>query len=455
MKSRGEGGGPRRPGDSFSGFLSGDPVRDRRNVEILLETVAEVNSTLNLDELVVSVVDKSLRVTRAERGILLLYDGPEDRRELKVMVARDLDGHDLPPNRTVFSRSIPNKVAAEGRALCLIDAATLSDASLGQSIVDLRLLTVMCVPLRYNDRTIGVLYVDSRASAREFSEADLALFKALSYQLAVAIENARLVKEALNAERMHQSLMLARDIQTSLLPRAQLKLHGYDIYGVSVPCDETGGDYFDYIRPGEGRLGLVVGDVTGHGIAAALYMATARALMRAFITSEPDLGKIFSALNNALERDMGTGKFMTLFYGDVQLAERKLRYVRAGHNAPLLYHAAEDFFEELEAPGGMALGFVRDSRFEVAGPLTLKTGDILVLYTDGIPEARNARGELFGLKRMRDIVRTRRTRPSKEIVDVMMREVGEFSTKVGAEDDLTLIVLRVTEEGAVDPRPVL
>ncbi len=454
MKGRERTEAERRVSDTFAGFFSGDAVRDQRNIEILLETIAEVSSTIDLDDLLVSVVDKTLKFTGAERGILLLSDRNGEPTELEAHVARDNAGRDLPLKTTVYSRSIPHKVAAEGRALCLIDAATAMEASLGQSIVDLRLLTVMCVPLKVKERTIGVLYVDSKASAREFTESDLKLFKALSYQAAIAIENARLVKEALRAERMQQSLNLARDIQTSLLPRGQLKVAGLDVFGVSRPCDETGGDYFDYLRLPDGRLGLTVGDVTGHGIAAALYMATARALMRAFITTEPDLSKVFYALNNSLERDMGTGRFLTLFYGEVSLVDRRLRYVRAGHDAPLLYHSSEDFFEELESPGANALGFERDARFEVAGPMSLRPGDILVLYTDGIPETRNATGELFGLKRLRSVVRTFRSRPAREIVDAVFREVSEFSGGTQAEDDLTLIVGKILDDGAATPAPL-
>jgi len=435
---------PRRPGDTFAGFLTGESGRDQRNIDILLDTIAEVSTTIDLDELLMSVVDKTLEFTQAERGILLLFDGSDDdgRPLLRARVARDSLRRDLPSD-TVYSRSVPEKVAREGRALCLIDAASASEASLGQSIVDLRLLTVMCVPLRVKDKTIGVLYVDSRASSREFTDSDLMLFKALSFQLAIAIENARLVNEALEAERLQQSLLLARDIQKSLLPPGELALPGFDIYGMSMSCDETGGDYFDYIRVRDGHLGLVVGDVSGHGISAALYMATARALMRAFASTEPDLARVFHALNNSLERDMGTGRFMTLFYGDLDVAEMTLRYVRAGHNEPLLYRAATGKFEELRAPG-MALGFVRDYDFLVAGPVSIEPGDILILYTDGIPEARDASGEQYGMERFQEVLDAWRSRPAQEIVDRVVHEVAAYTGSDVFEDDLTLIVAKAT-----------
>ncbi|MHC4472828.1 MAG: PP2C family protein-serine/threonine phosphatase [Planctomycetota bacterium] len=433
----------RRPGDTFAGFLTGNAAHDQRNLDILLDTIAEVNSNISLQDLLISVVDKTLAFTGAERGILMLYD---DGGELSVGVARDSLRRTLPGDLT-YSRSVPLKVAKEGKAVCLIDAASANEAQLGQSILDLRLLTVMCVPLKVKERTIGVLYVDSKASSREFGDSDLTLFKALSYQLAIAIENARLVTEALEKERMQQSLDIARDIQKSLFPLGGLALPGYDIYGLSRPADETGGDYFDYIRVRDNQLGLAIGDVSGHGIGAALFMATARALLRAFLLSEEELGSVFCDLNNSLERDMGTGKFMTLFYADLQLDERKLYYVKAGHNDPILYRRESNEFEELKAPG-MALGFVRDYAYEVAGPVELFPGDILLLYTDGIPEARSTLKEQFGMERMCEIVRGKRTRPASEIVEGIVREVAEFIGDNPYDDDLTLIVTKVNEESA-------
>ncbi|MEN8151781.1 MAG: GAF domain-containing SpoIIE family protein phosphatase [Planctomycetota bacterium] len=434
-------GGGRRPGDTFAGFLTGDASKDQRNVDILLDTIAEVNFTAELAELFRSVVDKTLGITGAERGILMLFD---DEEELRVEVARDSVGRDIPTDGLLYSHTVPEKVLKEGREVTMMDAASEASASLGQSILDLRLLTVMCVPLRVKDKTIGLLYVDSKATSREeFRESDLMLFKALSYQLAIAIENARLVSEALERQKLAQSLQIARDIQRRLLPVGGLSLPKHDIYGMSLPADETGGDYFDYIRTPNGHVGLVVGDVSGHGIGAALFMATARALLRALVSSQPDLADVFGELNNSLERDMGTGSFMTLFYGDLDPRENLVRYVRAGHNEPLLYRAALSEFEELSGPG-MGLGILRDYEYKVSEPVTLAEGDILLLFTDGIPEARNG-GEQFGMDRLRRVIEARRTRSAREIVDSVVRDVREFAESDQFEDDLTLIVVKVVE----------
>ena len=422
--------------ERFSGFLTGDATRDSRNVSILLQTIAAVNSSMELETLIVNVVDLTLELTGAERGILLLFEG----EQLRVRMARDSRRRNLPPN-IHFTHSVPAKVAKEGKAICLLDAASAGNLNLGQSIADLKLLTVMCVPLRVKDRVIGVLYVDSHATSKEFSKADLTLLNALAYQVAITLDNARLLEHYVEKQRIQQGLFIARDIQRSLLPGGPLAVPGFDIHGVSVGCEETSGDYFDYIRMGEGRIGMVVGDVAGHGIGAAMFMATARALLRAFLYANSDPAVTLGNLNNFLSEDMETGRFMTMFYGDLDVANRTLTYVRAGHNPPLLYHRSTDAFEELEAPG-VALGMVRGFRFRTSDPVRIEPGDMLFLYTDGIIETMDARKEQFGIERVADILRKNRERSSKEICDLIRNAVDEFSDHAPPQDDLTMIVAR-------------
>ena len=428
MRSR-DGPAEKRPGDTFAGFLTGDTERDRKKVDILLDTIAEVNSTRDLDDLLTSVVDKSIAFTRAQRGILMLFDS---RKRLLVRVARDALEKDLPDD-VVFSHTIPHRVLDEGNAICMTDIGREPPVSLTASIESLGLLTVMCAPLRVKGRTIGVLYVDSGSNTREFTPGDFSLFKALSYQLAIAIENARL-------SRKEQGLSVARDIQRRLLPRGGLPLPGFDIHGVSHPCDEAGGDYFDFLRISPGHVGLVVGDVSGHGVGAALLMATGRGLLRAYASTERDPARVVDNLNNALEQDMSAETFMTLFLGDLDVAERTLRFVKAGHCEPLLLRGDTGRFETLSATG-MALGIVRDYRYVAAGPYLIRPGDTLAIYTDGIPEARNAAGELFGMDRFRALLAAD-IGSAREIAKTVVAEVKAFAKAGGLEDDVTLIVVR-------------
>jgi hypothetical protein len=421
-----------RPGDTFAGFLTGDRDHDRRNVDILLDTIAEVNRTRDLDTLLVSVVDRTLAFTMAERGILMLHDHVGN---LHIRVARDDNGQDLDHDLD-FSRSVPRKVLEDGKAVCMTATASENRIDLTQSIQQLGLRTVMGAPLSVQGRVIGVLYVDSSARSRTFTHGDFSLFKALSYQLAVAIENARMAKK-------EQGLALARDLQRNLLPAEALTLPGFDIHGINRTCDETGGDYFDYLRHRDGQLGLAVGDVSGHGFAAALLMATGRALLRAYASTEADPARVVTLLNHELGRDMGTDKFMTLFYGVLDLESRTMRYAKAGHCDPILLRAATGEFESLGGRG-MGLGFEPHYVYSSFGPVTLERDDVLLLYTDGIPEARNPSGEFFGLERVHQIMAEHHEN-ARELATHVVEAVTEFTGGPGYADDLTLIVVRATD----------
>jgi sigma-B regulation protein RsbU (phosphoserine phosphatase) len=242
---------------------------------------------------------------------------------------------------------------------------------------------------------------------------------------------------------MQEELAVAQKIQQTLLPRGGLQAPGLDAFGVSVPCDETSGDYFDYIRRPGGRLAFVVGDVSGHGIGAALLMSTARALLHAFTAVESPPAEVVTRLNKFLSDDVETGKFMTLFYGEVNLRDRTLHYVRAGHNEPVIYRRSKDVFEEL-AEGGIALAMMDDFEFESTGPIALEKGDILFMYTDGIVEAMSAAREPFGIGRIQDILRANRDQSAKDIVEKVRSAVRQHTGTDRREDDLTLVVTKIT-----------
>jgi sigma-B regulation protein RsbU (phosphoserine phosphatase) len=429
----------RRETKDYSDFLTGDHAEDCKRIGILLETLAEVNSSISVSAVIVSVLDKSIEVTGAERAVIMLYD---DEKVLRIEMARDQNGVDLGRN-VKYSHSVAMRVAREGKGICLIDAANQDEISLGQSILDLKLLTVMCVPLRVKDRMIGLLYVDSKATAGEFEDRDLTLFTALAGQVAVAVDNSRLLEHYVEKQRITEELAVARTIQQSLLPRGGMTATGLEIHGLSVPCDETSGDYFDYIRRPNDRLGLVVGDVSGHGVPAAIVMSTARAFLRSLTATDATPAQVVTRLNRFLADDVETGKFMTLFYAELDVDTREFTYVRAGHNEPHIYRRETDSFEEL-AEGGIALAFIDDFEFDQAGPIALNTGDLLFMYTDGIVEAMDAAGEQFGMERVHRILRARRDEPARDIVDALRQAAQAHIGTDERQDDLTLVLAKAT-----------
>jgi serine phosphatase RsbU (regulator of sigma subunit) len=423
-----------------TGFLTGDRVKDARNVTILLDTIAAVTSNTDLDSLKRSIVDKAIAVTNAERGLLLLKD--EQSSDLKIEVARDKMGNPLPAGLK-YSQSIPKKVFESGKAETLMDAAGGAEVALGQSILDLRLVSVMCAPLTTAEETLGVLYVDSRASAKGFGKADLELFNTLGSQCGLAIHNARLVEAYLEQQRLQHDLYVAKEIQQGMLPRQVIERPRVEVAGFNRPCEETGGDYFDYIPMPERRMGIVVGDVSGHGIGAALFMMTARALLRAFTYKMAEPAEVLGEVNLFLERDMPPGSFMTLFFGEVNTKTGAFRYASAGHNPVILFRKEAGAFESLQKTGP-GLGLIEGVRYSIRETRPLEPGDILLLYTDGLPEAMSPEKELYGEERMRTLLAGLQERPPSEIVHQFVRAVTEWTRDEQFADDLTLVVVKGT-----------
>jgi phosphoserine phosphatase RsbU/P len=248
-------------------------------------------------------------------------------------------------------------------------------------------------------------------------------------------------------QRMKQALAVATEIQQHLLPHDSPQLERFDIAGRSVACDETGGDYFDFVEVVElapGKMGVAVGDVTGHGIGAGLLMATARSALRnlAVVYGE-DLDRLFETLNRSLHRDTGSARFVTLFYGLLCTETGELRWVSAGHDPPLRLRKISGEFELLTEGGGIPLGALPQASYSQAGPLTLEPGDLLMVGTDGIWEAENREGEQFGMDRVRQTLLANQTADAADICNVMIDDVTRFRDGAPQTDDITLVIIRV------------
>jgi sigma-B regulation protein RsbU (phosphoserine phosphatase) len=250
-------------------------------------------------------------------------------------------------------------------------------------------------------------------------------------------------------ERMHlkQRMELAMEVQQSLLPGSAPLVRGYDIAGRSLYSEETGGDYFDFIGcPALSceRLGIAVGDVTGHGIGAALLMTTARALLRGRMAQPGDLGRIVSDVNRLLCADTEQRTdFMTLFVMTLDLESGAIEWVRAGHDPAILYDPVSDRFEVLRGPG-LALGVDESAVYLAGAHPGLHQNQVLVLGTDGIWETENASGERFGKKRFENLIRRHYERPAQQIGDAVTAALAEFRGSAPQHDDITLVVIRKT-----------
>jgi serine phosphatase RsbU (regulator of sigma subunit) len=434
-----------RLGPASTQFLTGETGRDGKTVQVLLEAIARVSESRDLESLLVDIVDRSIEMTGAERGLLVMRGAKED--ELVVRVGRQR-GRKPVTNDLRYSTTVAGRVLAEGRPLRAQVHSESEALELGRSVYDLKLRAVMCVPLAspsHDDAppppTTGVLYVDSRAATRQFSQQDLALFAALAQHISIAMVNAQLQLDSLEKVRLEQSLELAKTIQKDLMPHVP-NVPGWDLAGYYAPAEQTGADFYDFIKAGE-ALAIVVGDVTGHGIGPALITASAQGSLRTSFRLSPDPGQVVTLLNQDLCERVEDGRFLTLFLATLR-GDGEVRPLNAGHAVPLLWRAATRTIETIPS-SGPALGMLADEVYRTHSPLRMQAGDVLVAYTDGVTESRKpgTEDEFFGedgLKRALEAAADG-GRSALEICN-LLAEAARVHAGGVREDDITVVVAR-------------
>jgi serine phosphatase RsbU (regulator of sigma subunit) len=246
--------------------------------------------------------------------------------------------------------------------------------------------------------------------------------------------------------RVQHSLSLAMEVQQNLLPNTDPKIAGLDISGNSSYCDETGGDYYDFLDVGDaadGKIGIVVGDVSDHGIPSALLMATVRAQIRQRCSASGNIDQVMADVNRRLAQDVKeSGRFMTLFYAEIDRLQGIIRWTNAGHDPAMLFDPVKEKFEELNGGSNLALGVMEDSRYTEAQH-EIASGQILVMATDGVWEARNNEGEMYGKDRLCKVIREYISETAAEIQTAVFESVRRFRNNFPLEDDMTLVIVKV------------
>src|ERR671914_1228185 len=305
----------------------------------------------------------------------------------------------------------------------------------------------LVVPLVSQGELIGLLNLGPRLSQQEYSADDRKLLSDLSTQTAPAVRVAQLVRqqqqEAQERERIEQELRIARLIQQTLLPKTLPQLPSYDVAAYYQPAREVGGDFYDFFELEDGRLGLVVGDVTDKGIPAALVMATTRTMLRVSAQRLFPPAEVLRRANEALVTDIPPNMFITCLYAILDIESGRLVYANAGHDLPYLRHFGSDV-EELRARG-MPLGLMPGMEYEEK-QITLKRGESVLFYSDGLVEAHDPHHEMFGFPRLQSLVGTHRSGESS-LIDFLLSELTTFiGEDWEQEDDITLVNLQRSEE---------
>jgi sigma-B regulation protein RsbU (phosphoserine phosphatase) len=408
------------------------------HLALLYRISQTLNSSLDLDEVLSRVIDEVIAATHAERGFLVLRgsDG-----SLVFRAARELDQQRIEAPEFQISRGIVERVAREGQPILTSDAQDDIRLNLRQSVMALGLRSILCVPLQLKSQVTGVIYVDNRLQAGIFTQADLDLLDAIASNAAIAIENARLYQMAIAQGRLERELQMAREVQASLLPRAEPQIAGWEFAARWEPAREVAGDYYDFITANpDGSVGIVIADVTDKGMPAALFMALTRSIVRASVAALGSPADAITQANRLICADATNGMFVTLFYARLDPATGDLTYVNAGHNPPLLYQGGRDQPTALRRTG-MALGIQVLDQFEQRA-VRLDQGEFVFLFTDGVIDAVNAAGDYFGTEALQRALSEHRRQGAAEIVAGVDQALRDFTGAAPPYDDITMVLLK-------------
>ncbi len=385
----------------------------------------------SLPELFQLILDLSIEAVGAERGVLMTLENGEE------LVVRAAKGSAFRISTTVRDHVIKTQLSILVRDTMLDEAFRERQSIIGQSV-----RTLMAAPLQTGGRTIGLIYVDSPSLTRVFKEDDLNLLSVMANTAATRIEHERL------AEIEHQERIMARDleqaaeIQQRFLPAQAPGVPGLDLAGHNAPCRTVGGDYFDFFPYPNGRVAMVLGDVSGKGMPASLLMMSLQARVQVLIDEPEDLGAVMTRINRLTAANCPSNRFITFFMCLLDGATGELIFSNAGHNPPLVMRA-DGNSEWLDA-GGCVLGVMPMMKYEAARNC-LGAGDVLVVFSDGVTDALNPQGEDFGESRLEATVREHRTESSAAILEAVNHAIAEWAAGTPPPDDLTLLVARRTE----------
>jgi sigma-B regulation protein RsbU (phosphoserine phosphatase) len=429
----------------FSGRGGKDPSEEALREEIRrlqqsVQTLSILNDlslamgrAANPQEAVEKLVDRSMRAVDAEQATVRLL-GRSNSRSLETQV--DVVVSSAEHRGFRVDEGLLGWMLLNNKPLVLNDPR--NDERFRGFQWDPSIRSVMCVPLTMQSELIGILTIYNNRSQAGFTEDDQRLVAIIGANSAQIIDNARLVKER---NRMEEQLSLAYQIQTNLLPHSPPRIDGYDIAGKSVPAQSVGGDYFDWIPVDGGKLAVCLGDVSGKGMPAALLMANVQATLRGqTLVDSPPCARIARS-NKLIYQCTDDERFVTLWYGVLDAGSHELVYCNAGHEHPFLV-SADGGSQRLDL-GGLALGVWEDFEYGQQS-VRMSPGDVLVVYSDGVPDATTDADEPFGEARIESVVASHRGEPARVIVDSVLDAVNAHAGNAPQFDDLTLVVVKRT-----------
>lgn len=400
----------------------------------VLEISNAVQTQLDMKSLLDGIMDRLFDVFRqAERGYIMLMS--EEKEGELVPAATRHRGKEKAEGVTI-SRSVVNRSLSERVAVLSADAMSDQRFSAAMSVVNFQIRSMMCAPIIANDQNLGIIHLDTTRQDKQFTMDDLDLLTGVANQVAFAIANARMHERLLKQQRIERDLQLARQVQESFLPQSLPEVEGYEFAATYKAALDVGGDFYDLIPLSGGRIGIVVGDVAGKGMPAALLMARMSSDARFYALNETNPGDVLRRVNDRLCAMNPEGSFVTMIYGVLNPATREFRFANAAHPPPVV-RGKSGAPVEVSNCTNFPIGAVDDSEFQEES-LVLKSGETLALYSDGVTEAMNAEKELFGSARLLTAA-AQRSSGASQCMENILAAVHNHVSGAYQSDDLTLL----------------
>ena len=417
--------------------LEEENKRLKRAVEelsILNDLARAIGASLNTQEIIQTIVRRSLRASNAEQGVITLVEEQDDQSMktlVRTMVSSREQGH------FHFSQALLGWMHLNKKPLVINDPRT--DERFRGIPWDDSIRSLIAVPMMVKSELRGVLTVYNKKDGKPFAEDDQRLLAIIAGQSGQVVENARLHEKELALMKMQEELRLAARIQTELLPHTSPEIAGYEIAGRSIPAQEVGGDYYDFIPIDKHRMAFCLGDVTGKGLPASLLMANLQATLRGQTLTTGSPKTCLERSNQLLFQSTSPEKFATLFYAILDSQNHQVYYSNAGQDNPYLC-STQSGIKRLKV-GGIPLGMLPDFVFEQES-VPLEEDSLLVVYSDGVTEAMNAEEEMFGDDRIAAVLDQHKLAPASEIINQLVAAVKNHAAGHPQSDDITVVVVR-------------
>lgn len=433
-------------GEMEMNSLSTELLEKYEEINLLYDFGESLGTVFNAQDIYRIVLERGTELVSAAKALIMATD--DNSMDMYVAASRGVEPPEL-ERGDLTCRAACRLAAQEGKPLLLESAEQLTrdlNEEKDSSVCNYHHpFPLLCVPLHAKEKRLGMLIIWDKPSTEIFTAGDLKLLNAVASQAAISLYNSQLVEELKASERVKRDMEIAERIQMSLLPAKPPDIAGLDLAGKCVPALNVGGDYFDYLPVSEDELAIVIADVSGHNIVATLGIAATRGVLRSEIIRNRSAAGVLTRTNRVIYEDLSAAElFISTFYAVFNRKTGILTYANGGHNLPFIYHADKGKCATINADG-MLLGVLDNAEFEERR-IKINPGDILVLYTDGVTEAANRNHEQFGEARLRRIIKKNHALSGQQILDEILRQVYNHSAGMTQRDDITMIVMKVTDK---------